>query len=95
MSDYAIITFWDKTLADRHQVMQSKFVPNALSRVVNAENDLHEIIFEAYNIQMPFLFSFKPESEEHSSSSTAGQMLLNLLGEPDPSKLDKQHAMMR
>lgn len=61
INDYAIVTFWDKEENNKHQVFQSIFIEKALSHIVNSDNELHEVLFEAYNISMPFLFSIKPQ----------------------------------
>ena len=63
------------------------FVSMALSRVVNAENELHEIIFMAENLSMPFMFSMMPDKNDLSKYNN--ELILNILGEPDPNLLTK------
>jgi len=70
-------------------VLQTYFVPNTLSRVVNKENDLHEIVFQSDNINLPFLFS-------KYSTSASSQLILNLVGKPKiSSESQERHEVNR
>lgn len=82
--NYAVIAYWEKNSAKKLQVRQPFLIRNALSRVVNADHDLHEVVFTSENIALPFFFSKKPGEE---------QLILHILEEPiDVEALDKPGA---
>lgn len=62
--DFSMVSFWAKNSDNKLQVLQPYTIPNTLSRVVNSSHDLHEVIFQSYNVALPFMFSQRSHSEE-------------------------------
>lgn len=71
--NYAVVSFWAKNSDNRLQVLRPYYIPNTLSRVVNPEHDLHEVVFQSYNVPLPFMFSKSSKTED---------LILNILQEP-------------
>ena len=71
--DYAVVSFWQRNEYGEQQVHVPYFLSMPLSRMVNAENDLREVLFTADNFNLVFLFNRVDESSPRLSLSVLGQ----------------------
>ena len=72
---YAVISFWHYNDSGEQQVQKPHFISGPLSRVVNAANDLREVLFTGYNFNLVFLFNKGPIDE-----SERQQLMLSIVG---------------
>ena len=71
--DYAVVSFWQRNEYGEQQVHVPYFLSMPLSRVVNKESDLREVLFTADNFDLVFLFNRAVEGSPQLSLSVLGQ----------------------